>query len=56
MKMLVLAAISAVIVYIGVGYSSFYKKRHKFYEDLLTFINVYENNLKFAKDTISVMK
>ncbi len=53
MKVFLLLSVAGLITYIGWAFSHYYKKRALFFEDLIQFCNVFENDLKFSRNTIA---
>ena len=56
-KIICLILLFILIVYVGYGILSYYKKRRQFYEDLINFVNYLNTEIAFLKtDLISLVE
>lgn len=53
MKIFILLLILALIIYIGLQIRAYYRKRERILNDILSFCNIFENEVKFSKNAIS---
>ena len=53
MKIFLLLVIAILIVYIGVQIRAYYRRREKILNDIIQFCNIFENDLRFNRNSVS---